>query len=98
MALQFRRVVTGHDASGRAIVKIDEIAKNLVSSRPGATSCVVWTSHGFPVDNTGEKDAGLRNTGTTLDNGNVFRVLELAPGAMRWTPKMRQLAKVEPCP
>src|SRR6516165_12684930 len=61
--------------------KIDEIAKNLVSSRPGATSCVVWTSHGFPVDNTGDEDTGLRNTGTTLDNGTVFRVLELAPGA-----------------
>ena len=28
MALQFRRVVTGHDASGRAVVKIDEIAKS----------------------------------------------------------------------
>ena len=79
--LQFRRVVTSHDASGRAIVKIDEIAKNLVSSRPGATSCVVWTSQGFPVDNTGKKDAGLRKTGTTLDNGTVFRILELAPGA-----------------
>ena len=71
MALQFRRVVTSHDASGRAIVKIDEIAKNLVSSRPGATSCVVWTSQGFPVDNTGNEDAGLRKTGTTLDNKGV---------------------------
>ena len=81
MALQFRRVVTGHDATGRAIVKIDEIAKNLISSRPGATSCVVWTSQGFPVGNTGEEDAGLRKAGTTLDNGTVFRVLELAPGA-----------------
>jgi quercetin dioxygenase-like cupin family protein len=81
MALQFRRVVTGHDADGRAIVKVDEIAKNLVSSRPGATSCVVWTTQGFPVDNTGEEDQGLRQTGTTLDNGTVFRVLELAPGA-----------------
>jgi hypothetical protein len=81
MALQFRRVVTGHDATGRAIVKIDEIPKNLVSSRPGATSCVVWTSQGFPVDNTGEEDGGLHRTGTTLDNGTVFRVLELAQGA-----------------
>jgi len=80
MALQIRRVVTGHDASGHATVKIDEAAKNLVSSRPGATACVVWTSEGFPVDNTGEEDAGLRRTGTTLDNGTVFRVLELAPG------------------
>ena len=33
MALQFRRVVTGHDEAGRAVVKIDEIAQNLVSSR-----------------------------------------------------------------
>jgi mannose-6-phosphate isomerase-like protein (cupin superfamily) len=80
MALQLRRVVTGHDANGRAIVKIDEIAKNLTSSRPGATAAVVWTTEGFPVDNTGEKDAGLRKTGTTLDNGTVFRILELAPG------------------
>lgn len=80
MALQIRRVVTGHDATGRAVVKIDEIEKNLVSSRPGATSCVVWTTQGFPVDNDGEGDEGLRKTGTTLDNGTVFRVLELAPG------------------
>ena len=80
MALQIRRVVTGHDASGRAVVKIDEIAKNLVSSRPGATAGVAWTTEGFPVDNTGEEDAGLRKTVTTLDNGTVFRILELAPG------------------
>ena len=80
MALQIRRVVTGHDASGRAVVKIDEVAKNLVSSRPGATAGVVWTTEGFPVDNTGKEDAGQRKTGTTLDNGTVFRILELAPG------------------
>jgi quercetin dioxygenase-like cupin family protein len=80
MTLKIRRVVTGHDASGHAIIKIDEVAENLVSSRPGATACVVWTTEGFPVDNTGEEDAGLRKTGTTLDNGTVFRILELAPG------------------
>jgi hypothetical protein len=27
MALQVRRVITGHDASGKAIVKIDEVSK-----------------------------------------------------------------------
>ena len=80
MTLQFRRVVTGHDAFGRAVVQIDEVPKNLASSRPGATACVVWTTEGFPVDNTGKEDAGLRKTGTTLDNGTVFRILELAPG------------------
>ena len=81
MALQIRRVVTGHDTSGRAIVKIDEVAKNVTSSRPGASACVVWTTEGFPVDNTGEEDSGLRKTGTTLDNGTVFRILELESGA-----------------
>jgi len=80
MAQQFRRVVTGHDATGRAVVKIDEVATNQVSARPGATACVVWTTEGFPVDNNGGEDQGLRKTGTTLDNGTVFRILELAPG------------------
>lgn len=29
MAVHVRRVVTGHDANGRAVVKIDEVSKNL---------------------------------------------------------------------
>jgi quercetin dioxygenase-like cupin family protein len=92
MTLQIRRVVTGHDASGRAVVQIDEVPKNLVSSRPGATACVVWTTEGFPVDNTGKEDAGLRKTGTTLDNGTVFRILELAPGV---SPRNHRTASID---
>ena len=80
MPLQLRRVVTGHDASGRAVFKIDEISKNLVSARPGSTACVVWTTESFPVDNGGDADEGLRKTGTTLSNGTVFRVVEFGPG------------------
>src|SRR4029453_18684253 len=80
MAFQLRRVVTGHDANGHAVVKIDEVSKNLVSARPGSTACVVWTTESFPVDNTGNADEGLRKTGTTLNNGTVFRVVEFAPG------------------
>jgi quercetin dioxygenase-like cupin family protein len=92
MALQIRRVITGHDSSGRAVVQIDEVARNLVSSRPGATAGVVWTTEGFPVDNTGEEDAGLRKTGTTLDNGTVFRILELAPGV---TPRNHRTDSID---
>ena len=92
MALQIRRVVTGHDASGRAVVKIDEVATNLVSSRPGATACVVWTTEGFRVDNDGDEDAGLRKTGTTLDNGTVFRILELVPGV---TPRNHRTDSID---
>ena len=60
MAVQVRRVITGHDANGRAVVKIDEVSKNITSSRPGATACVVWTTESFPVNNTGDADEGLR--------------------------------------
>jgi quercetin dioxygenase-like cupin family protein len=80
MSLNLRRVVTGHDANGRALVKIDEVSKNLVSGRPGATSCVVWTTESFPVNNTGDADEATRQVGTTLNNGTVFRVVEFAPG------------------
>ena len=80
MALQLRRVVTGHDADGRAVVKIDELTKNPPSGRPGRSACVVWTTEGFPVDNTGDEDGGTRQVGTTLNNGTVFRVVEFMPG------------------
>jgi quercetin dioxygenase-like cupin family protein len=80
MALQVRRVITGHDASGRAIVKIDEVSTNLFTGRPGATACNVWTTEGFPANNDGEADEGLRKVDTTLSNGTIFRIIEFAPG------------------
>ena len=80
MSLQLRRVITGHDANGRAVIKLDEITQNPPSGRPGRSACVVWTTESFPVDNTGDADEGLRNVGTTLKNGTVFRVVEFAPG------------------
>jgi quercetin dioxygenase-like cupin family protein len=80
MAVQVRRVVTGHDEKGHAVVKIDEVSKNVISSRPGASASVIWTTESFPVDNTGNGDQALRNVGTTLKNGTVFRVIEFAPG------------------
>jgi quercetin dioxygenase-like cupin family protein len=80
MGLQVRRVITGHDAKGRAVVKIDEIAKNVVSGRPGALASVIWTTEGFPANNDGQADEGLKKVGTTLKNGTVFRVIEFSPG------------------
>ncbi|HET9917250.1 MAG TPA: cupin domain-containing protein [Candidatus Binatia bacterium] len=80
MALRLRRVVTGHDANGKAVVKIDEVSQNRSTGRPGRSACVVWTTESFPVNNTGEADEGLRQVGTTLKNGTVFRVIEFSPG------------------
>ena len=80
MTVKVRRVVTGYDASGRAVVKIDEISKNIVSNRPGASACVIWTTDTFPADNSGDADTSTRKVGTTLPGGTVFRVIEFSPG------------------
>lgn len=79
MAFQVRRVVTGHDANGKAIVTIDDTLPT-ASARAGVTTAVAWTSEGFPVDNNGTEDEGKRKTGTTHDNGTVFRIIEFGPG------------------
>ncbi len=92
MALELRRVVTGHDAQGRAIVTVDEISKNVVSARPGTSACVLWTTEGFPVDNTGAADGAQRQSGTTLANGTVFRVVEFGPGN---TPRVHRTDSID---
>lgn len=80
MALQVRRVVTGHDASGKAIVTIDDIAHG-EPRRPGAEAAMIWTSVGFPISNDGAADEGKREgVATTLPGGTVFRILALEPG------------------
>ena len=78
--MKIRRVVTGHDKNGKAVVAIDEVSRDVVSFRPGATVANIWSSAGFPVDNTGAADAAKEITATTRDGGTVFRVIEFAPG------------------
>ncbi len=82
MKLQLRRVVTGHDKDGRAVVKIDEGARNVISSRPGISSCVVWSTKGFPADNDGNDDPTPGSFGTTVEGGTVFRVVRYEPGVV----------------
>jgi quercetin dioxygenase-like cupin family protein len=79
VVLRVRRVVTGHDAEGRAVVRIDD-APAPRSSRAGHEAVVVWTAQGNPADNTGEEDASLREVGSTLPDGSVFRVISYGPG------------------
>jgi len=80
MSLNVRRVVTGHTADGKAVVKIDEIARNVKIGRPGASSCVIWSTTGFPVDNDGDVDPSAAPIGTTIERGTVFRVVRYEPG------------------
>jgi quercetin dioxygenase-like cupin family protein len=69
-----RRVITGHDSEGRAIVETDEVTQ-------GERFSLIWTTKGFPVDNTLTEDGGKRDVGITLQGGSVFRIGEIAPGS-----------------
>jgi quercetin dioxygenase-like cupin family protein len=80
MSMTLRRVVTGHDDQGRAMVLIDEQVKNVFSPRPGAEFSVIWSSEELPVNNDGSEDPSNRKIGTTVDNGSVFRVVSFGPG------------------
>lgn len=92
MSLKIRRVVTGHDAKGRAKVEIDELAKNVISNRPGASSCVVWSTKGFPVDNDGFNDPTAANFKTTVEGGTVFRIVHYMPGV---TPRNHRTDSID---
>jgi quercetin dioxygenase-like cupin family protein len=92
MNFQLRRVVTGHTAEGRAKVEIDEIATNVVSNRPGASSCVVWSTKGFPVDNDGFSDPTKVGIKTTVEGGTVFRIVRYEPGV---TPRNHRTDSID---
>ena len=92
MSLTVRRVVTGHDENGRAIVSIDETSKNVVQGRPGAHAAVIWTSEGFPVNNDGSADTSGRKVGSTVENGTVFRVVSFGPGV---TPRNHRTDSID---
>ena len=81
MTINIRRVVTGHDANGKAVVKIDDVGAHVGSGRPYMTRQLIWTTNDLPVHfSDDDEDKGAREIGTTIKNGSVFRVLELEPG------------------
>jgi hypothetical protein len=61
MAVEVRRVVTGHNAQGKAIVASDERLAGV--SRPGQfamSRCDVWSSEAMPVDLSDEAARGQK--------------------------------------
>ena len=90
--MKIRRVVTSHDKNGKAMVAIDEVSRDVVSFRPGATIANIWSTAGFPVDNNNLRDAAKEITGTTRAGGTVFRVIEYAPGV---TPRNHRTNSID---
>ena len=53
MTLEVRRVITGHDANGKAIVASDERMRGVSApARPYISRCEIWSTDRMPVDNS----------------------------------------------
>ena len=79
-----RRVVTGHDDQGKAIVEIDEVCSHYRQGRPNGFVCNVWTTDTSPANNNGHVDAGRREGKfSVIENGTVFRILDFHPGVQQ---------------
>jgi quercetin dioxygenase-like cupin family protein len=85
MPLVMRRVVTGHDEHGKAIVLIDGEAANRRPSPSGNASTLMWCSDATPAGiglGRDVEDMGARVLGTPPPaHGTRFTVNEIVPGA-----------------
>jgi len=80
---QIRRVVTGHDASGKAVVLSDGPVPTVHSNpiRPGQLSFEVWKTNAMPVPIDAaqpEPTAGARSL-QPPPNGTLFRISVVPP-------------------
>lgn len=81
MAEGIRRVVTGHDRNGKAIVLMDGICPH-VRQRPGGgtKATLLWVTDETPADVSGSSDRAARTIGVPPPpNGSIFRIVEFPP-------------------
>jgi quercetin dioxygenase-like cupin family protein len=91
MALEVRRIVTGHDANGKAVVATDErLAAVPRLNRPHISGCEIWSTDKMPVDNSMAAEAAqkkgfvVRHNYVGSGQGSVIRITEFAPGAPKF--------------
>ena len=75
-----RRIVTGHNKSGRAIFKSDDLLPVQPIPSGDAAFSLVWTTATVPADNNDETDGRTRDAGLTLNQGSVIRIVDMLPG------------------
>lgn len=82
MRHEIRRVVTGHDDSGKAVVVSDGGSPTVKVRKAsgGLVSSLLWATDESPADVSGSTDRALRDIGTAPpDCGSVFRVVDFPP-------------------
>jgi mannose-6-phosphate isomerase-like protein (cupin superfamily) len=92
MPLQVRRVVTGHDAAGRATVQIDEVVNYARSRRPKHEAFVAWATDTHPIDNRGTDDGRFKPVVNGTPDSTIFRIVAYGPGV---TPRRHRTNSID---
>ena len=82
MLQKIRRVVTGHNAAGKAVILFNDHAPNVTPLKgwPGAGVTEIWVTDEMPVSNAGPQDRSLRPMRhDPTPSGTIFRVVEIPP-------------------
>jgi len=58
--MKVRRIVTGQNASGKAIVKTDEQVTAVARVAAGISGCEIWSTDQMPIDNSAAAEAAQR--------------------------------------
>lgn len=74
-----RRIVTGHDDAGKAVVISDDSFDSTPNPKGTALFTLVWTSAQSPADNDDSTDGRKRDVDLTLPGGSVIRVVDMLP-------------------
>lgn len=76
-----RRVVTGHDATGKAVVLFDGPNPNkVVREQTRVVNRLVWQTGEFPAEMSGDEDRAVERGGSAwAAGGSSFRIVEFPP-------------------
>ncbi|KQS03777.1 cupin [Sphingomonas sp. Leaf357] len=77
-----RRIVTGHDAAGKAVVLSDAAFDGVPNPSGTSLHTTIWSSQGLPVDNDDASDGRERKLDLTLPGGSIIRVVDMLPGTV----------------
>lgn len=82
-----RRIVTGHDASGRSVFLSDGPAPSVYvpEGNPNVSLTDLWITNAMPASNEGDADPTMAAPFQLLPpkNGTVIRILEIPPDSER---------------
>ena len=79
MSKPVRRIVTGHDKDGTAVV-ITDGTKDPITRAAGVASALLWVTDETPADFSGSKDQAERTIGVPPPmNGSILRIVDFPP-------------------